>query len=75
MFGDDSFLSQVREKVAAGGLSAVQMDTAGEDIEVVEFLGEGSFGKVGDVIIYFLRALEHDASRSYRCIRGYGVGH
>lgn len=50
--------TQVREKVAAGGLSSVQMDTAGDDIEVIELLGEGSFGKVGDKH-YKFSPLEH----------------
>ena len=34
-----------------GGLSAVDVDTAGEDIEVLELLGEGSFGKVGGITV------------------------
>ena len=39
-------IDQVREKVAAGGLAAMEADACGEEIEVLEVLGEGSFGKV-----------------------------
>ena len=38
-------IDQVREKVAAGGLAA-GLDSDGEDIEVLEVLGEGAYGKV-----------------------------
>ena len=56
-----SLALQVRERVVAGGLSSVDMDANGEEIEVLEMLGEGTFGKVrgflGDIHSASLRGM------------------
>ena len=39
-------IDQVREKVAAGGLAGLDSAAGGADIELLEVLGEGAFGKV-----------------------------
>ena len=39
-------IDQVRQSIATGGLGAMGGEVAGEQIEMLEVLGEGSFGKV-----------------------------